>query len=145
MSNLYSTIKQSLHDVLVEGLNASPHRVNVSKGHYQNEMAFPLVAMELAERTKKKRGLGIYEVTFLVNLWVYTDCLDFDEAEEQCLEVLDTVEKILEKNRTLNGTISLVNIDDTTEFGTVNPGEANSLQGAKLPVAITSKCIAKEA
>ncbi|WPF64963.1 hypothetical protein YTCETSXE_CDS0007 [Staphylococcus phage MVC_VPHSA2] len=139
MANLYGTIKEALYNQLVNGFNASTEKVDVYKVHYQNIAQFPAVAIELSKRGKAKKGLGVSERNLTVFVWVYTDLLDSEEAEEQCYEILELAEKIIEEDKTLNGTAAYLSIDDDAEFGQVLNGEANFLQGAKLVVNIRGK------
>lgn len=142
---LYLTIKNALHNQLVAGLATHGEKVDVHKVHYQNIGYFPALAFELQKRRKVKKGLGVSEVEFTILVWVYTDILDAVDAEESCVELLSVVEKIIESDKTLGGTASYLSIDDEVEFGTVETGSANFLQGARLPVLIRSKPIPKEA
>lgn len=140
---LYLTIKNALHNQLVNGLATHGEKVDVHKVHYQNISYFPALAFELQKRRKVKKGLGVSETEFTILVWVYTNILDAIDAEEECIELLSVVEKIIESDKTLGNTVSYLSIDDEVEFGQVETGEANFLQGARLPVTIRSKPIPK--
>ncbi|HDT6579216.1 hypothetical protein ACS4JF_25435 [Bacillus thuringiensis] len=141
---LYLTIKNALYDQLVAGLTTQSIKADVHKVHYQNIAFFPSLAFELQKRRKVKKGLGVSEVEFTILVWVYSNILDAEDAEEECIELLNVVEKIIESDKTLGGTVAYLSIDDEAEFGQVETGEANFLQGARLPVLIRSKPIPKE-
>ncbi|AVO23025.1 hypothetical protein [Bacillus phage Anath] len=140
---LYMDIKNALYNQLVNGLATHSQPVDVHKVHYQNIGFFPALAFELQKRRRPKKGVGVSEVEFTILVWVYTDILDAVDAEEACIELLEVVEKIIEKDKTLGGTVAYLSIDDDVEFGQVETGEANFLQGARLPVTIRSKPIPK--
>lgn len=141
---LYLDIKNALYNQIVNGLNSQNVKADVYKVHFQDIPTFPAVALELQKRRRFAKGIGVSQVDFTILVWVYTDILEAVEAEEQCIELLDVIEKIIIKDKTLGGVSSYLYIDDEAEFGTVEQGEANFLQGAKLPVRISSKLIPKE-
>ncbi|TWJ39649.1 hypothetical protein CHCC5027_3562 [Bacillus paralicheniformis] len=62
--------------------------------------------------------------------------MDAEDAEIECLNVLEYVEAAIEKDKTLGGACQYLTIDDEAEFGTVNNGEASFLQGIRLPVTV---------
>lgn len=134
---IYNTVKQALYDTLVNCLNNSDDRVDVYKSPFQNVLAFPALFIDIAGRTKESVGVGgtyRFHIDFVV--WVYTDILESVESEQYCLHLTDKIENFLLQNKTLHGKVSSLSIDEEIQFGTVEQGEANFLQGARIPVKI---------
>jgi hypothetical protein len=138
-THMYREIKEALKVQLVNYLNGLNEKVDVYKVPYQNIAVFPAVALELDRRRKPKVGVGVKELQLDMVVWVYTDILDAEDAEEECLRILEIVEDALESDKTLGGTCHYLSIDNEAEFGTVQTGEASFLQGARLPVTITKR------
>jgi hypothetical protein len=140
-THMYREIKNALHAQLVSYLNGLGERVDVYKVPYQNIAEFPAVCLELDRRRKPKKGVGVKELQLDMVVWVYTDILDAEDAEEECLRVLEIVEDAIESDKRLGGACHYLSIDDEAEFGTVQTGEASFLQGARLPVTITKRFV----
>jgi hypothetical protein len=138
-TGMYREIKNSLQTQIAEHLNSLNEEVDVYKTPYQNIALFPAVSLETDKRRKPKRGVGVKQLELDMVVWVYVDILDAEDAEYECLRILELVEDALEKDKTLGGTCHYLSIDDEAEFGTVNNGEASFLQGVRLPVTITKR------
>lgn len=138
---IYNETKAHLADYLIECFNASDDKVDVYRAPFQQIPMFPAISIEIVGRpTRKPVGIGgTYQSAISVNVWVYTSMLDGIEAEEQCLWLTHQVEYYIAKNRTLGGRFSEVKLDDDIQFGTVQEGEVNFLQGARIPLLITTK------
>ena len=139
---IYNDIKQGLYDTLVDSFNNSEVRMDVYKAPFQNIHGFPAITIETVASKKNPRGMGVsaYDVDYLV--WVYTDVMDSLEAEEQCLEYTWMTQRILLNNKNLGGVCSNLTLDeDEIQFGVIEQGENNFLQGARIPVRVTSGLI----
>lgn len=138
---MYNEIKEALFDQIKNYLALKNERVDVYKVPYQDIALFPAVTLELDRRRKAKKGLGVKELQLDMNIWVYTAILDVEDAEEQCLRIMELVEDAIESDKTLNGTAHYLSFDENNEaeFGTVERGEANFLQGAKIRLTITKR------
>ncbi|PEZ62963.1 hypothetical protein [Bacillus cereus] len=140
---IYNQVKSHIADYLIECFNASDDKVDVYRAPFQQLPTFPAITVEIVGRpTRKAIAIGgTYQSTISVNLWIYTSLLDGLEAEEQCLWLTSQVEYYIAKNRTLGGRFQEVKLDDDIQFGTVQEGEVNFLQGAKVPLLVTTKMI----
>lgn len=139
---IYNDIKQGLYDTLVDNFNNSEVRMDVYKAPFQNIHGFPAITIETIARTKETKGLGVsvYNIDYYV--WVYTDVMDSLEAEEQCLEYTRMTEEFLLNNKNLGGKCSNLSLDnDEIQFGVIEQGENNFLQGARIPVRVTTGLI----
>lgn len=138
---IYNQVKIHIADYLIECFNASDDKVDVYKAPFQQIPMFPAISIEIVGRpTRKAVGIGgTFQSAISVNIWVYTSLLDGMEAEEQCLYLTDRLEYYIAKNRTLGGRFQEVKLDDDIQFGTVQEGEVNFLQGAKVPLLVTTK------
>jgi hypothetical protein len=135
-THMYREIKDALYAQIVDYLNGLGERVDVYKVPYQNIAVFPAVALELDRRRKPKRGVGVKELQIDMVVWVYTDILDAEDAEEECLRITEIVEDAIESDKTLRGTAHYLSLDGDAEFGTVERGEPTFLQGAKINLEI---------
>lgn len=140
-THMYREIKEALKAQLERYLASVNEKVDVYKVPYQNIAIFPAIALELSRRRKPKVGVGVKELQLDMVVWVYTDILDAEDAEEECLRILEIVEDALESDKTLGGACHYLSIDDEAEFGTVQTGEASFLQGARLPVTIIKRFV----
>jgi hypothetical protein len=140
-TGMYREIKNAMHTQLVSHLNGLGERVDVYKTPYQNIAVFPAVTLELDSRRKPKKGVGVKELQLDMIVWVYVDILDAEDAEEECLRIMELVEDALEKDKTLGGASHYLTIDEQADFGTVNNGEASFLQGARIPVRVTKRFV----
>lgn len=139
---IYNDTKQALWQTLVDGWNATDVRLDVYKAPFQNIERFPCITIEAVSRKKVPKGLGVsqYEIAYYV--WVYTDVMDSYEAEENCLEYTRETELILLDDKTLGGVSSYLSLnEDEIQFGVIEQGENNFLQGARIPVTIITKAI----
>lgn len=136
---MYREIKTALQSQIVTYLNSKSEKVDVYKVPYQNIPLFPAVALETKERRKAKKGLGVRELQLDMNIWVYVDILDVEDAESECMRIMEIVEDAIESNKTVGGTVHYLSIDDTAEFGTVQNGEASFLQGARISVTLIKR------
>jgi len=141
MSNahMYREIKTALETQIRNYLATLNEKVDVYPLPYQDIAIFPAVSLQLERRRKVKKGLGVKELQLDMVVWVYTDILDAEDAEQECLRVMEIVEDAIESDKTLNKTAHYLSIDDEAEFGTVEHGEANFLQGARIAVTITKR------
>lgn len=141
-SGIYNDIKQGIYDTLVDNFNNSDVRMDVYKAPFQNINIFPAITIETVARTKQTKGMGVsvYNVDYYV--WVYTNVMDSLEAEEQCLEYARMAEEFLLANRSLGGVCSNLSLDeDELQFGVIEQGENNFLQGARIPIRVTTGLI----
>lgn len=136
---MYREIKDALKSQIATYLNSQGEKVDVYSVHYQNIAVFPAVVLELERRRKPKKAVGVKELQLDIVVWVYTDILDAEDAEEDCLRLTEIVENAIESDKSLGGAAHYLSIDTDTEFGTVQQGEASFLQGAKLRVTITKR------
>ena len=135
-------MKQALYDTLVDNFNNSDVRMDVYKAPFQNIHGFPAITIETIGRTKEPKAMGasVYHIDYYV--WVYTDVMDSIEAEEQCLEYTRMAEEFLLNDKTLGGKCSTLKLDDDEiQFGVIEQGENNFLQGARIPVKVTTGII----
>lgn len=141
-SGIYNNMKHALYDTLVSCFNNSEVRMDVYKVPFQNIPTFPAISLETIGRVKEPKAMGasVYHIDYYV--WVYTSILDSIEAEEQCLELTRITEEFLLANKTLGGKCSSLSIDEELQFGVIEQGENNFLQGARIPVKITTKLVA---
>jgi hypothetical protein len=140
-TGMYREIKNAMHTQLISHFNVIGERVDVYKTPYQNIAVFPAVTLELDSRRKPKKGVGVKELQLDMIVWVYVDILDAEDAEEECLRIMELVEDALEKDKTLGGASHYLTIDEQADFGTVNNGEASFLQGARIPVRVTKRFV----
>lgn len=138
-SHMYREIKDALYAQIVAHLNGLGERVDVYKVPYQNIAVFPAVSLELDRRRKPKKGVGVRELQIDMVVWVYTDIMDAEDAEEECLRITELVEDAIESDKTLGGMVHYLSIDADAEFGTVERGEANFLQGCKIQLEIKKR------
>jgi hypothetical protein len=138
-THMYREIKEALKVQIENYLTSVNESVDVYKVPYQNIAIFPAVALELERRRKPKKGVGVKELQLDMVVWVYTDILDAEDAEDECLRLLEIVEDAIESDKTLGGAVHYLSIDSEAEFGTVQTGEASFLQGARLPVTLTKR------
>lgn len=127
---IISALKEQLDDQL------SGENLEVYSVPYQNIPAFPAVTIEVVSRIKPKAGIKVKKLEFNINVWVYVNILDSEDAQDECLRIVELVENAIEKDKTLGGTCHYLSIDDVAEFGTVLTGENFFLMGAKLPVVV---------
>ncbi|QFG05166.1 tail terminator [Bacillus phage 056SW001B] len=145
MSELYIETKNALHKQIsdfftsqgITSVNGYP--VGVYKVNYQNISSFPAVTLEIDKRRKVKKGLGVRELQIDFNVWVYTNIMDMEYAEEECLRIGELAEQAIEQDKTLGGTCQYLSIDDEADFGTVqngtvSGGEPTFLQGMRIPL-----------
>jgi hypothetical protein len=133
---LYREIKNALKHQIIDHLNGQNEKVDVYGVPYQNIAVFPAVALELDRRRKPKKGVGVKQLELDLIVWVYVNIYDYEDAEEECLRILEIVENAIEKDKTLGGASHYLSIDSEAEFGAVQNGESSFLQGARLPVTI---------
>ena len=141
-NGIYNDIKQGIYDTLVDSFNNSDVRMDVYKAPFQNINIFPAITIETVARTKQAKGMGVsvYNVDYYV--WVYTNVMDSLEAEEQCLEYTRMAEEFLLNNKNLGGKCSNLSLDnDEIQFGVIEKGENNFIQGARIPVRVTTGLI----
>lgn len=138
-SHMYREIKEALYNQIKDYLNGLGERIDIYKVPYQNIAVFPAVSLELDKRRKVKKGLGVKELQLDMVVWVYTDIMDAEDAESECLRIMELVEDAIELDKTLSGHAHYLSLDDEAEFGTVERGEANFLQGARIAVTITKR------
>lgn len=138
-THMYREIKEAMLNQIVAHLAQLGERVDVYAVPYQNIAVFPAVSLELERRRKRKKGVGVKELELDMVVWVYTDILDAEDAELECLRVTEIVEDAIESDKTLSGACHYLSLDEDTEFGAVQNGEANFLQGARIAVKITKR------
>jgi hypothetical protein len=138
---MYREIKNALKNQIKNYLISQGENVDVYGVPYQNIAVFPAIALELDSRRKPKKGVGVKQLELDMVVWVYVDILDADDAEDECLRLLELVENAIESDKTLGGACHYLSIDDSAEFGTVQQGEASFLQGARLNVNIIKRFV----
>jgi hypothetical protein len=138
-TGMYREIKNAIKNQLAEHFNSLGEKIDVYPVPYQNIAVFPAVALELVSRRKPKKGVGVKQLELDLDIWVYVDIMDAEDAEEECLRITEIVEDALEKDKTLGGISHYLSIDSDAEFGIVQQGEASFLQGAKLRVQVTKR------
>jgi len=143
MSNtgMYREIKEALKNQLSAHLASRGEVVDIYKVPYQNIVVYPAIALELDRRRKPKKGVGVKELQVDMVVWVYINILDAADAEEECLRLTEIVEDAIESDKTLGGTVHYLSLDGELEFGTVEKGEANFLQAAKINLTVTKRFI----
>lgn len=140
-AGMYREIKNAMVNQIQTYLNGLGEKIDVYPVPYQNIAFFPAVCLELNSRRKPKKGVGVKELQLDIDVWVYVNILDVEDAEEECLRVVELVENALESNKRLGGASHYLTIDDQAEFGTVQNGEASFLQGARVPVTVTKRFV----
>lgn len=140
-THMYREIKGALKAQIVSFLNSSNERVDVYGTHYQNIAVFPAVVLETDRRRKPKKGVGVKQLELDMVVWVYVDIMDAEDAEEECMRLLEIVEDAIESDKTLGGACHYLSIDAEAEFNMVQNGEAGFLQGARLPVTIQKRFV----
>jgi len=136
---MYREIKTALKNQIVDHLITEDENIDVYSVPYQNIAVFPAVALELEARRKPKKGVGVKQLSLDMVVWIYTDIMDAEDAEEECLRLTEIVEDAIEKDKQLGGASHYLTIDEQAEFGTVQSSEASFLQGAKLRVTISKR------
>lgn len=134
--SLYTDIKYALAEQIDAHLKSLDETIEVHKVPYQNLIVFPAVAIELERRRKPKRGVGVRQLEFELVVWVYTNILDENDAEDECLRIMELVEEGIESDKSLGGLVGYLSIDTDAQFGTVQQDES-FLQGARISVTIT--------
>lgn len=135
--SIYKNIKEALCNQIKQYLvDQGIKDVDVYPTSYQNISMFPAVALEIDKRRKPKVGLKVRRLELDFNIWVYTNIMDAEDSEIECLNVMEVVEKAIESDKTLQGTCQYLTIDSEAEFGTVANGEASFLQGVRLPLTV---------
>lgn len=138
--NHYLNIKGALINQIKSYLESKGKTVDVYSVPLQNITMFPAVSIELQTREKAKVGLGVRQLNFVVNVWVYTKVVgDSEDAEQQGLELTQIVEDAIESDKTLNGTSDYLSIDDVSEFGFVSQTDGMFLHFAKIPLTIEKR------
>lgn len=138
--SIYTDIKNALRDQVSQHLEGTDYNnIDVFGEAYQDLTHFPAVTLEIKRRRKPIRGLGVRELQMDIDLWVYTNILDSEEAEAQCLELVELVEVAIEKDKSLGGVVDRVDIQNELNFGTVEYGENNFLQGAQIQFTATKR------
>jgi hypothetical protein len=132
----YKVIKDALQTQIQTFLGAQGESIEVYGVPYQDIALFPAVALELDKRRKPKVGVGVRRLELDIVVWVYVNILDAEDAEDECIRVLELVEQAIESDKTLGGTAHYLDIDGEADFGTVQQGEATFLQGARLALTI---------
>lgn len=140
-THMYREIKTALMNQIVNYLNEVGEKVDVYPVPYQNIPMFPAIALETDRRRKPKKGVGVKQLELDMVVWVYVDIMDAEDAEDECLRLLEIVEDAVESDKTLGGACHYLSIDDEAELGTVQNGEASFLQGAKLPVTVIKRFV----
>ncbi|AGE61012.1 hypothetical protein Riggi_21 [Bacillus phage Riggi] len=131
--SIYTDIKNALRDQVSLHLQDTDYsNIDVFGEAYQDLTHFPAVTLEIKRRRKPIRGLGVRELQMDIDLWVYTNILDSQEAEEECLTLVDLVEQAIEADKSLGGVVDRIDINNDLNFGTVEYGENNFLQGAQI-------------
>jgi hypothetical protein len=138
---MYREIKEALRQQIKNYLESAGERIEVYPVPYQNIAFFPAIALELNSRRKPKVGVGVKQLELDMTVWVYVEILDAEDAESECLRLLELVENAIESDKTLGGHCHYLSIDDVAEFGTVQQGEASFLQGARLNVQIVKRFV----
>lgn len=138
---MYREIKEALRQQIKNYLESAGERIEVYPVPYQNIAFFPAIALELNSRRKPKVGVGVKQLELDMTVWVYVEILDAEDAENECLRLLELVENAIESDKTLGGHCHYLSIDDVAEFGTVQQGEASFLQGARLNVQIVKRFV----
>lgn len=139
-TSIYTNIKNALRDQVSQHLeNTEYSSIDVFGEAYQDLTHFPAVTLEIKRRRKPIRGIGVRELQMDIDLWVYTNILDSAEAEAQCLELVELVEVAIEKDKSLGGVVDRVDIQNELNFGTVEYGENNFLQGAQIQFTATKR------
>jgi hypothetical protein len=140
-THMYREIKHALKAQIINFVNSAKEQVDVYSVPYQNIPIFPAVTLETTSRRKPKKAVGVKQLELDMVVWVYVDILDAEDAEEECMRILEIVEDAIESDKTLGGACHYLSIDDEAEFGTVQNGEASFLQGVRLPVTITKRFV----
>jgi len=136
---MYREIKEALRQQIKNYLTSVGENIEVYPVPYQNIAYFPAIALELSSRRKPKVGVGVRQLELDMAVWVYVNILDAEDADNECLRLLELVEDAIESDKTLGGACHYLSIDDVAEFGTVQQGEATFLQGARLNVHIQKR------
>jgi len=136
--SIYSDTKDALKSQLEAHFDTLNYPIEVHPLPYQDILNFPAISLELTGRRKPKRGVGVRQLEMTFNVWVYTNILDEEEAEEQCLEIVEMVEQAIELDKTLGGVSHYLSIDDEVEFGTVEQGQ-DFLQGARISLVVQKR------
>ncbi|AGY46821.1 hypothetical protein Blastoid_22 [Bacillus phage Blastoid] len=133
MLSIYTNIKNALKEQVTQHLEGTDfNNIDVFGEAYQDLTHFPAVTLEIKRRRKPIRGLGVRELQMDIDLWVYTNILRSDEAEEECLTLAEIVEQAIESDKSLGGVVDRIDINNDLNFGTVEYGENNFLQGAQI-------------
>lgn len=140
-AHMYREIKDALHSQVDSYLTSLGELVDVYKVPYQNIASNSAITLEIERRRKPKVAVGVRELQIDMVVWVYVNILDAEDAEYECLRLAELVEDAIESDKTLGGTAHYLSTDGETEFGTVERGEANFLQGAKISVQITKRFV----
>lgn len=137
---IYNDVKHAILNTLTGCFNGSSERVDIYAVPFQNIPTFPAISVEFIGRTKEDVGVGgTYRMNIEYAVWIYTDVLDSEEAEEWCAFLAHMTEQFLLANKTLGGTVSKININGELQFGKVEQGENNFLQGARIPLVVTTQ------
>ena len=139
---IYNEVKQAIIDKLIVSFNSSPDKVDIYPAPFQNIPIFPAVTVETIGRDKKYVAVGgVHKKDIDFAVWVYTNVLESVEAEEWCLYLTDKVEGFLLSDKTLGGKVTTLSLDEPVQFGQVEQGENNFLQGARIPVKVTTRML----
>lgn len=111
----------------------------IFQGDNENIPFYPAITVELKNRTKKRMGMGgLYETACFFNVWVYINNPNYSQALDQLEGLTARVEKVIEKNRSLDGIVKDSDISDSAEFGVADRGGV-FLQTALINLQTTSK------
>lgn len=133
MSSHYTQVVQAI----VEKLSTAPELSSVKKvyaGDMEVIAQFPSISVELRNREKEVIGLGgVANTVCIFNIWVYTNKPSYQAALEELETIVENIETVLTRERTLGGVVNSLRLTGSAEFGTSERGGA-LLQAALLQV-----------
>lgn len=141
--SLYSQQVQALQNIL----STAPELANVKKvyaGDVEPIAQFPAIAFELKNRSKEVRGIGgLTDTICQYDIWVYSNKPDYHSALEELESIVENLEKVLARNRTLDGTCNHLSFSGTAEFVGTGRGDGVFLQAALIQISTRTLGVSK--
>lgn len=134
----YNEQKYALKNQIQTHLGLVGENVDIYPVTYENIAMFPAVALQIENRRKPKKGVGVYQLEVTFYVWVYVNVMDGEDAELEVLRLMEIVEEAIESDKTLGGTCHYLDIGDSAELGLIE-NEGNFIQGARIQVNTTKR------
>lgn len=132
---MYSQQVQAIQSILSTAPELSSVK-QVYAGDFEVIAQFPAIAVALRSRAKEPRGIGgLMDTVCYYDIWVYVNKPNYQSALEELEQIVEQVERVLAKNKTLNGTCHHLSFSGQAEFGATNGRGDMLLQTALIQIS----------